>query len=365
MTKRDRTVLVLFLAVLACAAVWLYIRLQQAANTPGASTTIQKFEVAQGSSMRTVLQALEKQQLIGDARMLEWYLRCCQRGSGSASAGVKAGRYRIVPGQPPIEIVRQLVEGKVVLERVTIPEGWTFAQMLGLLARQPELKQTLGGRTDAEIMEELGAPGVFVEGRFAPDTYSYASGVTTDMQILTMAFQAQQRNLAEAWASRVPDLPLATPDEALTLASIVEKETGLASERARVAGVYINRLKKGMRLQADPTVIYGMGERYDGNLRKSDLTTDTPYNSYTRTGLPPTPIALPGREAIMATLHPEKSNFIYFVALGDGSGGHEFTATGAEHQQAVQRYLQRLRMPAPADIVAPAGTMPTTTPNLP
>jgi UPF0755 protein len=362
--RRDRIALLLFGALIIGAALWLWQRMQHAANTPGASTTIQRFEVVPGSSMRAVLRALERQQLISDARMLEWYLRCCQRGKALAGTNVKVGRYRIVPGQPPIEIVRQLVEGKVVLERVTIPEGWSFAQMRALLAKQPELRQTLAGRSDAEIMEELGAPGVFAEGRFAPDTYSYASGVTTDMQVLTMAFTAQQRNLQEAWDSRDPDLPLSTPEEALTLASIVEKETGLASERSRVAGVYINRLKIGMRLQADPTVIYGMGERYDGNLRKSDLTTDTPYNTYTRVGLPPTPIALPGREAIMATLHPEKHKFIYFVALGDGSGGHEFTATGAEHQQAVQRYLlQRLKVPG-IETVAP-GAAPAVEPTPP
>jgi UPF0755 protein len=341
MIKRDKIALLVFVLLLATTALWLWYRMQQSATTPGASTTIQRFEVAPGSSMRSVLHALESQQLISDARMLEWYLRCCQRSAALAGSSVKAGRYRIVPGQPPIEIVRQLVEGKVLLDKVTIPEGWTFAQMRAQLAKQPELRQTLAGRTDAEIMEELGAPGAFVEGRFAPDTYSYASGITTDMQILTMAYTAQQRNLEEAWSNRSPNLPLATPDEALTLASIVEKETGLASERARIAGVYINRLRIGMRLQADPTVIYGMGERYDGNLRRSDMAADTPYNTYTRTGLPPTPIALPGREAIIATLHPEKNNFLYFVALLDGSGGHDFSSTDADHMRAVARYKQR------------------------
>jgi len=362
MNRRDRIAVALFVVVLAASAFWARHRMQLAATTPGASTTIQQFEVAPGSSIRTVLRALERQQLISDAQMLEWYLRCCQSGIAHAATSVKVGRYRIVPGQPPIEIVRQLVEGKVLLQRVTVPEGWTFAQMRSLLAKQSELRQTLAGRSDDSIMQELGAPGVFPEGRFAPDTYSYASGVTTDMQILAMAFRAQQRNLDEAWGSRHADLPLATPEEALTLASIVEKETGIASERSRVAGVYINRLKIGMRLQADPTVIYGLGERYDGNLRKSDLTTDSPYNTYTRAGLPPTPIALPGRDAIMATLHPEKHKFIYFVALGDGSGGHEFTATGAEHQAAVRRYLLRLRAPTIDAVAVPESAATTAAP---
>src|SRR5690349_11506554 len=172
MIKRDKIALLVFVLLLATTALWLWYRMQQSATTPGASTTIQRFEVAPGSSMRSVLHALESQQLISDARMLEWYLRCCQRSAALAGSSVKAGRYRIVPGQPPIEIVRQLVEGKVLLDKVTIPEGWTFAQMRELLEKQNELRQTLTGRSDAEIMEELGAPGQFPEVRFAPDTYS-------------------------------------------------------------------------------------------------------------------------------------------------------------------------------------------------
>ncbi len=351
--RRDKIAILVLLLLVAAAALWFRYGVQRAATLPGPSTTMQQFEVAQGSSLRSVLHALERQQLIGNARLLEWYLRCCQKGVPLAGTSIKAGRYRIVPGQPPIEIVRQLVEGRVLLEHVTIPEGWSFAQMREHLAKQPELRQTLAGRGEAEIMEELGAQGLPAEGRFAPDTYSYASGVTTDMQILGMAFKAQKRNLQQAWESRQPNLPLATPDEALALASIVEKETGLASERARVAGVFINRLRIRMPLQADPTVIYGMGDRYDGNIRKSDLTRDTPYNSYTRAGLPPTPIALPGRKAILATLNPEKTDAIFFVAIGDGSGGHYFSATVAEHNLAVRRYLDRLQAPSIADKVVP------------
>lgn len=324
------------------AAIAGLYHLRQAAQVPGAATQMQQFDVPQGASLRGVLQTLEERELILSARRLEWYLRCCARGTVGA-AGIKAGRYRIVPGQKPLEILHLLVEGKVVMERVTIPEGWTFTQMREHLARQQELRQTTAGRSDAEIMQELGFPDLHPEGRFAPDTYSYAPGVTTDMQILRMAFEAQRRNLQEAWDARQPDLPLASPEEALVLASIVEKETGLASERARVAGVFINRLRVDMRLQSDPTVIYGIRHRYDGNIRRSDLTTDTPYNTYTRTGLPPTPIALPGREAIVAVLNPEKTDALFFVAIGDGSGGHYFSATNAEHSRAVQRYLDRLR----------------------
>jgi UPF0755 protein len=343
------------------AAGWFYRQLHQAAHQIGSATEIQRFEVSPGSSMRTVLHALQQQQLITDARKLEWFLRCCKRGTPLAAGNVKAGRYRIVPGQPPLEILRQLVEGRVALERVTILEGWTFAQMREHLAKQSDIPQTVLGRSDAEIMTELGAADLAAEGRFAPDTYVYSPDITTDLQILAMAFQAQQDNLQQAWNTRQQDLPLATPADALTLASIVEKETGLGSERARVAGVFVNRLRKGMLLQTDPTVIYGMGDRYDGNLRKSDLKRDTPFNTYTRAGLPPTPIALPGRKAIIAALNPEKTDALFFVALGDGSGGHCFSATMAEHGFCVQQYLQRLRNP-PVEITTPESATPTEQP---
>ncbi len=337
-----RVIAILLLAgLLGAAGLWFSAR--QAALNPGQANALQQIDVPQGASMRSVLRTLEKQGLILNARRLEWYLRCCQRHTPFAGASIKAGRYRIVPGQPPLEILRQMIEGRVVLEHVTIVEGWTFAQMRTQLARQKDLLQTIGDRSDAQLMEELGAPDLLPEGRFAPETYSYAPASTTDMQILRMAFEAQKRNLQEAWDARQMDLPFNTPDEALALASIVEKETGLASERRRVAGVYINRLRIGMRLQSDPTVIYGIRDHYDGNIRKRDLNTDTPYNTYTRAGLPPTPIALPGREAIVATLNPEKTDAIFFVASGDGSGGHYFSATVGEHNRAVQRYLERLR----------------------
>jgi UPF0755 protein len=342
--RRLLIALLLLVTVLAGGTLWLRQTVQRAAFEPGPASALQEFDVPQGASLRAVLRSLEQKQLVGSARHLEWYLRCCQKGTAFSGSGIKAGRYRIVPGTPPLEILRQLVEGRVVMEQVTIVEGWTFSQMRAQLAKQTDLKQTIADRSDAELMQELGHPDLFPEGRFAPDTYSYAPGTTTDMQVLRMAFEAQRRNLQEAWDSRQPDLPFATPEEALALASIVEKETGLKSERRRVAGVYINRLRIGMRLQSDPTVIYGIRDRYDGNIRRRDLTTDTPYNTYTRAGLPPTAIALPGREAIVATLNPEKTDALFFVAIGDGSGGHYFSATVGEHNRAVQRYLARLRV---------------------
>ncbi len=358
MRLRDRIglTLVALVAALVLAGIFEWVAMQRAAHTPGTAVAMQDFEVSKGSSLRTILRAMEQQQLIGSARNLELYLRCCQRSTSFTGEGIKAGRYRIAPGQSPLDILRQLTEGRVVLEQMTIIEGWTFTQMRAELEHHRSIQPTLGARSDAEIMQALDNPGLAAEGRFAPDTYSFAPG-STDLQLLRMAFEEQRRLLDDAWNSRQPDLPFSTMDEALVMASIVEKETGLASERARVAGVFINRLRKGMRLQSDPTVIYGIRDHYDGNIRKRDLTTDTPYNTYTREGLPPTPIALPGRDSIVATLHPEKTDALFFVATGDGSGGHYFSATVSEHNQAVQRYLDRLHRNVPAvnPAVAPAA----------
>lgn len=346
------TLLVLLLGA-AATAVWAWKAAHAAAVTPGAATQVRELEIGQGTTLRAALRELQQQELIRDARQLEWYLRCCETGRKLAAAGIKAGRYRIAPGQQPLTILRQLVEGRVVLEQITIVEGWSFAQMRAALARKYGLQSTVRDLSDAQIMRALGAPDLPAEGQFAPDTYSFSPGAATDMQILRLAFEAQQRTLQQAWESRQADLPFTTAAEALVLASIVEKETGLARERGRVAGVFINRLRRGMRLQSDPTVIYGLGSRYDGNIRKRDLLTDNPYNTYTRAGLPPTAIALPGRDAIVATLNPEKTDAIFFVAIGDGSGGHYFSATVAEHNRAVQRYLERLRSAPPAEVIGP------------
>ncbi len=356
-----RGVLATLFVLVVAAALAFGLQLRKAAYTPGPATALQQVDVPQGATLRAALRLLEEKQLIVSAQRLEWYLRCCQPDV-LTGGGIKAGRYRIVPGDRPLSILQQMVEGRVVMEQVTIVEGWTFAQMRQQLARLPELLQQTRGLSDAELMSQLGAAGVHPEGRFAPETYAYAPGVTTDLQVLRMAFEAQRRDLQQAWDARQQDLPLATPDEALVLASIVEKETGLASERRRVAGVFINRLRVGMRLQTDPTVIYGLGARYDGNIRRRDLTTDGPYNTYTRAGLPPTPIALPGREAIVAALNPEKTDALFFVAIGDGSGGHYFSATNAEHGRAVQRYLERLRARSLAEAAAEAAAdQPDTT----
>jgi UPF0755 protein len=218
-------------------------------------------------------------------------------------------------------------------------EGWTFRQFRAELAKADSLKPTSASMSDEQIMQALGAPpGVMPEGRFHPDTYAYSKG-SSDMAVLRRAYHAMQKRLELVWQERAADTPLQRPDDALVLASIVEKETGTTADRGRVAGVFVNRLRIGMPLQTDPTVIYGIGPSFDGNLRKRDLLTDTPYNTYLRTGLPPTPIAMPGKAALLAAVRPEATKALYFVARGDGSS--EFSDTLADHNRAVNRYQRR------------------------
>ena len=250
---------------------------------------------------------------------------------------IKAGTYEARRGDSPRQLLERMARGEVVQERLTLVEGWTWQRIRQALAQSPHIKQTLNGVSDAEVLARLGADEYpSPEGLFMPDTYVFAPG-TTDLEILKQAFRAKMAVLDEAWAKRQPDLPLKSPYEALILASIVEKETGSSDDRARVAGVFVNRLRRGMLLQTDPTVIYGMGEKYDGRIRKRDLQTDTPWNTYTRGGLPPTPIANSGKAALHAALNPEEHNFYYFVARGDGSS--QFSRTLNEHNRAVAKYI--------------------------
>ena len=268
-----------------------------------------------------------------------WALQAWFRWSGDARR-IRAGSYAAEPGITPAELLDKMVRGDESLESVVFIEGWTFAQMRAALARAPGLRQTLQGLDDREVMQALGAAPLPAEGWFFPDTYRYGKGVS-DRTVLLSAHEAMKRQLSRAWEQRRPDLPLGSPAEALILASIVEKETGQASDRARIAGVFVNRLRLGMPLQTDPTVIYGLGSRFDGNLRKRDLQTDTPFNTYTRRGLPPHPIAMPGAQALKAAVQPEATLALYFVAKGDGSS--HFSATLDEHNHAVWRYQ---KMPA-------------------
>jgi UPF0755 protein len=263
-----------------------------------------------------------------------WWLQTWFRLSGRAR-DIKAGTYEIRPGDTPRTLLDRLVRGEQALRSLTLIEGWNHREMLAAVRRSADLTQDLEGLDGAAVMARLGWPDRHPEGRFFPDTYRMVRGATAS-SVLRQAVLAMDERLALAWSQRDPDTPLKSPEEALVLASIIEKETGKDADRAMVASVFSNRLRMGMRLQTDPTVIYGLGERFDGNLRRADLLADTPYNSYTRAGLPPTPIALPGWASLLAAVQPARSGALYFVARGDGSS--QFSASLAEHNAAVRKY---------------------------
>jgi peptidoglycan lytic transglycosylase G len=318
--------LVAMLAAAGLAAVWLTRPLALAAETVEVS-------VEPGRSPREIADAWVRAGVQTSPLLLyEWF-----RWSGR-SRQIRAGSYEIRAGTTPMRLLDKMVRGDETLATVRLNEGWTFRQVRAELARAEGLKPTITNMSDAEVMSALGAPGVSAEGRFHPDTYAYSKG-STDVALLKRAYHAMARKLADAWQERDPTTPLRSADEALTLASIVEKETGVAADRGLVAGVLLNRLRVGMPLQTDPTVIYGLGASFDGNLRKRDLLTDGPYNSYTRSGLPPTPIALPGRASLMAAVRPQPTRALYFVARGDGSS--EFSETLADHNRAVNRFQRK------------------------
>jgi UPF0755 protein len=272
-----------------------------------------------------------------------WLLAQYARMTGEATR-IHAGEYQLPPGTTSVTLLAKLVGGDVYLHQITIVEGSRFAEVLAALRTHPAIAATeLDGNA---IMSALGAPGVHPEGQFFPDTYRFPYG-TADVEVLRVAHDALAAQLQNAWRDRSPDLRLATEYEALILASIIEKETALATERKLIAGVFHERLRRNMRLQTDPTVIYGVGEAFDGNLRRQDLERDTPYNTYTRAGLPPTPIALPGAGSIEAAVAPEVTGALYFVATGRGDGSHYFSATLEEHERAVRDYLRQLRSQEP------------------
>jgi UPF0755 protein len=288
------------------------------------------YEIAAGTSLKQLAYDLQRRGITGHPHYLVWLGR-----ELDLAHRLQAGEYQITPDMTPESLLRKLAGGEVIQHAITLIEGQTFKEMLAVITASGEIVHTLDGVGTEELMVRLGHEGENPEGRFLPDTYHFPQG-TTDLAFLTRAYNAMEHHLAEAWAGRDEGLPLNTPYEALILASIVEKETGVAGERPVIAGVFIRRLKKGMRLQTDPTVIYGLGERFDGNLRASDLRSDTPYNTYTRDGLPPTPIAMPGAASIHAVLHPDKGDALFFVA--NGNGGHYFSRTLKEHELAVQKF---------------------------
>lgn len=289
-----------------------------------------EFTLKHGSSLRSVSRQLATAGVLVEP----WSFTVLVRLHGKASE-VKAGNYLLDKNPTPMQLLRMITSGDMSMSEIAFIEGWTFRRMRQTMDRNEALQHDSQSLSDREIMEKIGAEGHLPEGLFFPDTYYFSSGMS-DLAILKRAYQEMQTRLSEEWENRTPLLPYQSPYEALVMASIVEKETGRASERPRIAGVFVNRLRLNMKLQTDPTVIYGMGESYEGNIRKQDLLADTPYNTYTRYGLPPTPIAMPGRAAIQAALHPAATRDLYFVGKGDGS--HKFSATLDEHNQAVARY---------------------------
>jgi len=314
----------LLVAVLAGACAWWLIR---PLNLASQSVEL---SVEPGMSPREVAQGWVNAGVQTSPDLLyEWF-----RWSGQARR-IRAGSYAAEPGITPRQLLDKMVQGDEQLETVRLIEGWTFRQFRQALAQAPHLRPATSGMSEAELMAALGRPGLAAEGRFFPDTYRYSRGVS-DLTVLKRAHQAMHQRVEAVWASREPDLPLKTLDEVLVLASIVEKETGRASDRGHIAGVFVNRLRIGMPLQTDPTVIYGLGEAFDGNLRKRDLQTDTPWNTYTRRGLPPTPIAMPGLASLRAAVQPEVTRDLYFVARGDGTS--VFSPTLEAHNRAVKQY---------------------------
>lgn len=344
---RGRAAVIVLLGLVVAAVAAAYVLLGEEFHAPGPAATAVRLKVSAGESTRAVLERLAGLGAVAHPREVEAYLRLHRR-----IPRIEIGTYELPAHASPAGIIRMFEQGRVLLDQVTVVEGARFADFRHELDAQPDVAHVLRGKSDAEVMRALGHPGEDPEGRFFPDTYRFAPG-TSDLTILAMAYERMSAVLAKVWEQRSAGLPFDTPYQALILASIVEKETGVADERSRVAGVFVNRLRRGMRLQSDPTVIYGLGSQYDGTVHTRDLTTDTPYNSYTRAGLPPTPISLPGLEALLAAVHPDQTDELYFVATGQG--GHHFSKTLAEHDVELRVYLARLREEQQAAARRPAA----------
>ena len=331
MSRRSQYTLVAVIALtiaLGVVGAWGWVHAW--ADRPGPLREPVVVEIEPGTGFGRFAQDLEHFGVVESAALFSVLARL-----ESAAESVHAGEYRFAPATTPNAVLRQLIEGDVTVYRLRILEGWTVSDLMAALAQAQTLEPTLA-RTDADdLLARLGVGQGHPEGQFFPDTYHYRRGAT-DAEILRVAYRKMQSVMETEWNGRAPDLPYGDRSDALILASLVEKETGLAEDRARVAGVFARRLQRGMRLQADPSVIYGLGEEFDGNLTRADLNSDSPYNTYRQDGLPPTPIALPGRAAIHAALHPASEEVMFFVARGDGSS--EFSITLADHLKAVRRY---------------------------
>jgi UPF0755 protein len=330
--KRTLRLAALLVVIVVAAAAAIGWHAWRSLDAPLTLRETIRYKVVPGASFVRVADDLAKLGVVPEPRT--WALFARLRGF---AASVKAGEYEIEPGLTPRSLLAKMVRGDVLLHSFTIVDGWRAVDVLAALRRNPDVQNLLPENPE-DLMARLGDPGLAAEGQFLPETYRFESG-TTDLELLTRAHAALVRELAAEWAQRADVAPLQTPTELLILASIVEKESAVPQELPKIAGLYLHRLSINMRLQADPTVIYGLGSRYDGTLHTVDLRSDGPYNSYTRTGLPPTPISLPSAAAIRATAHPEATNAIYFVASGQPDGSHVFSATLAEQNEAVARYL--------------------------
>lgn len=323
-----------FLALLVAGGVG-YLHFDRFTRTPvgGADTHI---EIRRGEALTGVVKGL-RDAGVHAGNDVEWQLLAARMG---VRAKMQVGEYAITASMTPEQILHDIATGKVIQYKFTIVEGWNMRELRAAIKAAPHLQHLLEVTSDKALMQQLGRPRQQPEGRFLPETYLYTKG-STDIQLLHRAAAAMDRALGDAWDHRDPMLTLKSPDEALTLASIVEKETALAAERPKIAGVFVRRLQQGMKLETDPSVIYGLGGSYNGNITRRDLIVDTPYNTYTRAGLPPTPIAMPGMAALRAATHPAPGDALFFVA--SGNGGHVFSATLAEHNAAVARYVKLQR----------------------
>jgi UPF0755 protein len=321
---------VLLFCVTCISGWWFWKDMQNVLDTPMNISTEKDFIIEPGMSLQSISNQLKDTGLIKQA----YYLLIEARRTGKDNK-LKAGEYVIIPGTTPRQLLDQFVVGKVKQYALTLIEGWTFTDVMKFITNNSVLTDTLESVNSNNVMAVLGEPELSPEGQFYPDTYHFPKG-TSDIDFLLRAYNAMQKVLTEEWNQRAENLPYQSPYEALIMASMIEKETGLAEERAEIAGVFVRRMQKAMKLQTDPTVIFAMGKNFDGNLRRPDLLIDSPYNTYVYAGLPPTPIALAGRESIHAALHPAAGSSLYFVAKGDGS--HHFSETLTEHNKAVAKY---------------------------
>ncbi|EAR55177.1 hypothetical protein SKA34_11625 [Photobacterium sp. SKA34] len=335
MLKKLILIVFILAAMAAGAAVWAYTQVKNELNLPVINTEQVMLTVKPGTSFRGLINQLVQDKVIKTSQWTRWVGKL-----EPSLTDIKAGTYGLEPKITLQEALALIASGKEFQYSITLVEGERFSEWLKKIQAAPELKHVSDGMEESQIAKAIGIDNMKIEGYLLPDTYHYTAG-TTDIAVLKRAYLAMNKELAKAWEVREKDLPLKDPYQVLIMASIIEKETSVPTERGMVASVFMNRLRKGMPLQTDPTVIYGMGDKYDGNIRKKDLRTPTPYNTYTMKGLPPTPIAMPSKASVFAAVNPDESNYYYFVA--DGKGGHKFSATLVEHNRAVRAYLKTLR----------------------